>query len=235
MKKQFLLVILFISAKAYCIAQYNDAQLWENIYIEKNITKRWIARVNEEGRITNNITNPSFYYFDIGVNYKMSKHFHFEFAYVIGQKENNAFNEAWTTRHQAYIAVTLREKFGDFSINDRNMVQWQVQDIYTTATGKFPQYMLRNKFTIKYDKSFKWQPYISDEIYYQVNQLPGENMQYHFNRNRTFLGLYYNVNLINQWEAYYLIENNFNQNPESKNPSQQNINWIIGLGYSHTF
>ena len=95
-KKHFLLFILFIAAKAYCFAQLNDAQLWENIYLEKNITKRWLVRMNHEGRISDNITNPNFYYFDIGVNYDYSKHFHFSLAYVIGQKEQNAFNEAWS-------------------------------------------------------------------------------------------------------------------------------------------
>jgi hypothetical protein len=234
-KKYSLIIILFIAAKAISFAQINDAQLWENIYLEKNITKRVLARVNHEGRISDNITNPSFYYFDIGVNYDYSKHFHFSLAYVIGQKEQNAFNEAWSTRHQAYATVTMRKKFGKFAMNDRQMIQWQVQDIYTSLSGKYPQYMLRNKFTVKYDKWFKWQPYISDEIYYQMNQLPGQNVQYHFNRNRTFFGLYYNVNLINQWELYYLIEDNFNQNILSNHPKPGNVNWVIGVGYSHTF
>lgn len=228
MKKQFLFIILFISAKAYCFAQINDAQLWENIYLEKNITKRWLVRMNHEGRVSDNITNPSFYYFDMGVNYNYSKHFHFSLAYVFGQKEQNAFNEAWTTRHQAYATVTIRKKFGNFAMNDRQMIQWQIQDIYTSLTGRYAQYMLRNKFTVKYDKWFKWQPYLADEIYYQMNQMPGESVQYHFTRNRTFFGLYYNQNLINQWELYYLIEDNFNQ-------KAANVNWVIGVGYSHTF
>lgn len=238
MKKIILILFLFLFAANYIVIgqsrPINDAQVWENIYLEKNITKRLLVRVNEEGRITENATRPSFVYLDMGFNYKLNKRFHFSIAYVFTQKEQKT--ETWSTRHQAYISATYRKRFGDFMLDDRQMFQWQVQDFYSSPTGRYAQYYLRNKLSIKYEKEFRFQPYIAEEIYYYINQ-PYVYWQYDFNRIRYFLGMYYHPNLINEFEVYYLFENNFNQIKANSNkvaPNPQN-NWIIGLGYAHSF
>lgn len=236
--KALICFLLLFSINKIIVAQsrpVKDAALWENIYLEKNITPKLIARINEEGRITENMTNPSFIYADVGINYKYNKHLHLALAYVLTQKQQKT--ETWSTRHQAYISATLRKKLKDIFFDNRAMFQWQVQDIYSSPTGKYAQYYIRNKFSIKYEKYFKFQPYVASEVYYFLNQ-PYTNWQFKFNRVRYFAGLYYNPNLINQWEIYYLFENNFNQiaNYTSNNvaPNPQN-NYILGLGYSHSF
>jgi Protein of unknown function (DUF2490) len=214
-------------------AQY-DAEVWENIYLEKNITPKLVARLNEEGRVTENVGHPSFIYADVGFNYKLNKHVHLALAYVLTQKQQK--NETWSTRHQAYFSITLKKKFKNFVFDDRSMFQWQVQDIYSSPTGRYAEYYVRNKFSIKYEKFFKFQPYLAEEVYYYINQ-PYVYWLYDFNRVRYFAGVYYNTSLINQWELYYLFENNFNQfstNPGHVSINPQN-NYIIGLGYSHTF
>ncbi len=235
-KTVFFFLFLFTVNKI-SIAQsrpQKDAQVWENIYIEKNITKRLIARLNEEGRITNNMINPSFIYADMGFNYKLNKRIHLALAYVLTEKQQP--NKPWSTRHQAYFSLTFRKKFNDFMFDDRNMFQWQVQDIYSSPTGRYAQYYIRNKFSIKYEKYFKLQPYIAEETYYFLNE-PYVYWQYKFNRVRYFAGIYYNVSLINQWEIYYLFENNFNQTKFNSNNDVANPqnNYVIGIGYSHTF
>ena len=116
------------------------------------------------------------------------------------------------------------------------MFQWQVQDILSSPTGRYAQYYARDKFSITFEKFFKLQPYIAEETYCFLNE-PYVYWRYRFNRIRYFAGLYYNVNLANQWEIYYLIENNFNQTKFNSNYTVENPqnNWVIGLGYSHTF
>ncbi len=237
MKKVFVCCLFFLSISSFVTAQspaVNDAQVWENIYLEKNITPKLIARINEEGRITENMSKPSFIYADVGFNYKLNKHFHFTLAYVLTEKEQKT--ETWSTRHQAYVSMTIRKKFKNFVFDDRQMLQWQVQDVHSSRAGKYPEYYLRNKFTIKYEKYFKFQPYISEEVYYYMNQ-PNVYWTYDFNRVRYFAGLYYNPNIINQWEIYYLFENNFNQISPSRTKVAANPqnNYILGLGYSHSF
>jgi len=206
------------------IAQVNDAQLWENINLEKNINPRLILRLNHEGRITENITRPSYYYLDWGANYKISKHFRSSIAYVLAQKRLP--DDRWSFRHQVYADIVYRKKIKNFILNDRQMFLWQVKDFDVSSTGRFPEYYLRNKITVKYDRFFKIAPYIAGEIYYKVNNY--DYVQYGFNRIRYFMGCFFKKTEANEFEAYYLIERHFNVN----NPQ---YNWIIGLGYTHTF
>ncbi len=206
-------------------AQINDAQLWENINVEKNITSKLAARLNQEGRITENLSRPSFNYFDLGVNYKITKHIHATLAYVWVEKRQ--LDDSWSTRHQAYAAFSFRKKLKGFLLSDRQMFLWQVKDIFSSAYGHIADYYLRNKVTIRWDKTFRFQPYVASELYYRTYG-PNDNWQFHFNRVRYFAGVFYHPNLINEFEAYYLIEHHFNIN----NPP---TNWVIGLGYTHTF
>jgi len=236
-KKKLALVLFIASQSIKMIAQspaLNDAEVWENIYLEKNITPKLVARINEEGRVTDNMAHPSFIYADVGFNYKLNKHVHLALAYVLTQKQQK--NETWSTRHQAYFSVTLKKKFKNFVFDDRSMFQWQVQDVYSSPTGRYAEYYLRNKFSIKYEKFFKIQPYLAEEVYYYINQ-PYVYWLYDFNRVRYFAGVYYNISLINQWELYYLFENNFNQisTSQTKVAINPQNNFILGLGYSHTF
>src|SRR6218665_3248123 len=148
--RSILLLLLHISI--HSSAQINDAQLWENICLEKNISPRLVARIVQEGRLTENYSRFSYNYFDMGLNYKFSKHIHGTIAYVWAEKER--LNTTWSARHQLYGSLTFRKKFGDFTVNDRQMLLWQVKDHYVSDDGRIPDYYLRNKLTIHYDKSF---------------------------------------------------------------------------------
>lgn len=224
--KKFLLIFMTCVSGFSLYAQHNDAQLWENVNIEKNINPRMLARINQEGRFTENMSTFTYNYLDIGLVYKFSKHVHGTIAYVWNQKM--AMNETWNDRHQFYADITLRKKLGNFMLNDRQMILWQTKDFYMTSDQNIPDYYLRNKATIRYEKIFKFQPYVAAEIYYKMNFPQEKSTLYHFNHIRYFAGLYYNPSLINQFEVYYLIENHFHENdPITK--------WVIGLGYSHTF
>lgn len=198
MKRKLLFCILFIT-----INKIAFAQIWENVNAEKNITAKLGARINQEARITENFSRPSFNYFDVGLNYKINKHVHATLAYVWVEKRQ--LNDTWSTRHQAYLDFTFRKKFKGFLLSDRQMFLWQVKDYYSSRDGRLPDYYFRNKATIRWDKTFRFQPYSAAEIYYQTYG-PNNPWQFHFNRIRYFAGVFYHPNLINEFEAYYLIE-----------------------------
>lgn len=223
--KRRIKILFFLSVLALrSFAQMNDAQFWENINIEKNINPRFIVRLNQEGRLTENFTSPSFNYFDIGCMYKAGKHVHLTLAYV--WEEKHLYTGIWSMRHQAYTALTLRKSVGDFSFNYRVMTLLQVKDVNTSADGRFPDYYLRNKITVKYDRSFRYCPYIASELYYKINST--EVQAYHFDRVRYFAGMFYRPNKINEFELYYLIEQHMNERNAQRN-------WVVGLGYTHSF
>lgn len=226
MRIKLLFFVLFISGiNTITIAQISDAQFWENVNVEKVFSPKITARINQESRTTENFSRFSFDYFDFGIKYKINKHIHATLAYVWVEKR--MLNDRWSERNQAYLDFTFRKKVKGFLVSDRQMFLWQVKDYFSSRDGHLPDYYLRNKVTIRWDKTFRFQPYVAEEIYYHIY---GSNtsLQYHFNRIRYFAGVFYHPNSINEFEAYYLIEHHFSiDNPAT--------NWVIGLGYTHTF
>src|SRR5437764_15138307 len=75
MSRKFYPLIFFIGISGACFAQYNDAQLWENIYLSKKISRMFSVTFNEEGRIRNNVSDFNYLYGDFGLLAKLSKRF----------------------------------------------------------------------------------------------------------------------------------------------------------------
>jgi hypothetical protein len=207
------------------IAQVNDAALWENIYLEKNIRPKLLIHLNHEGRITNNITQFHFAYADLGITYKFNKSFHVSLDYVIIEKKliNKNQMEVLSTGHQFYVALTYKKKIKPFVFSFREILQAQYQDVYSSDKGKVPGTYARSKITVKYDLN-RFTPYIAGEIYYKLYN----PRIYQANRYRCFAGIFYQLNKINELELYYLFEKHFNEN----NPK---TNYVIGVGFSHFF
>lgn len=223
--KTHLLFILLFGGICPVYAQHNDAQFWENINVEKNINPRLLFRVVQEGRITENFSRASFNYFDFGLSRKFNKHIHGTIAYVWAEKKRP--DESWSPRHQVYAYLSLKKKWSDFTFVDRQMLLWQVKDYNTSLTGKIPDYYLRNKVTVRYDRSFKLAPYVAAEIYYKANSKETA-VASRFDRLRTFAGLFYRTDKENEFELYYLIEQHLNT-------ANAQTNWVIGAGYTHSF
>ncbi|MBI3502732.1 MAG: DUF2490 domain-containing protein [Bacteroidetes bacterium] len=215
------LLILFLLVSGICFSQFDDAQLWENIYLEKNITQRWVIHMNEEGRITENITRPSYIYTDWGITYKACKHLHFTLAYVpIAKKQ---IDDYVSFRHQFYFDFTLKKKIHRFTFYDRQMFQNQYNDILRSPNWNIPSYYLRNKVTIKYNTKKDFIPYVAEEIYFQWNNSQPNGKE--TDRMRYYAGVFYEKDLINEFELYYLVEPHYHI-------SQPFTNWIIGIGYA---
>jgi hypothetical protein len=228
MKNKFVLITSFF--QLVCLGtifsqKSNDAQFWENIYIENDLTQRWAIHINQEGRITNNFSTPNYIYLDLGLTYKINKHIHCSVAYVpIAKKLETGFV---SLRHQLYIDAVVRYKFGNFIVYDRQMLQNQYNDILHSSDWNIPDYYLRNKVTVKYKTDNRFIPYAAEEVYFEWNNhIANSN---HIDRMRFFAGCFYKIDNINELEAYYLVEPHFH----TSDPPY--TNWIIGLGFSHVF
>jgi hypothetical protein len=213
-------------------AQKNDAAVWENIYLEKQITPRFKIHLNHEGRITENITQFRYGYADFGVSYKFNKNFHTSIDYVFVEKYLDKSGLSY--RHQYYISFTYKKKVDPFIIYFRQMFQDQVQDIYSSSLGKLPVYFSRSKVTIKCELN-RYTPYIASELYVRLSEPYSNNPEsvsqpngIHANRVRYFAGFFYELNKMNFVELYYMIEKHFNENDPL-------TNYVIGIGYAHEF
>ena len=232
-KKLFFQVLmitgLFLSSNPISSQVVYDAGLWENIYLEKKITSKWNVHLNHEGRVDQNMTRFYYAYADVGITYEFTKHVKVMGDYVFLEKLKNN-NDYWSTRHQAYVALVLKQKIGSFAISDRTMFQVQYTDVYSSEHGMLPDYKLRNKLTIKYNNNSRYTYYIASEMYYKVNSYNKVNLPQgrQIDRMRYFAGVFYELNKMNKIELYYLFENNFNINkPVNKS--------VIGIGYAHYF
>ncbi len=202
----------------------DDSQVWENIYLEKNITQRLLIHLNEEGRLTENCTSPNYIYGDLGLTYNVNKHLHLSAAYVPIAKKT--YTSYVSFRQQFYVNFVLKYKFHHFVIYDRQMFQNQYNDIDRSANWDVPDYYLRNKVTIKYKNNSRFVPYIAEEVYFQLDYFHRNGRE--VDRMRYFAGTFYELNAVDALEFYYLIEPHFH----IYNPF---INWIMGVGYSHSF
>jgi hypothetical protein len=205
-------------------SQNKDAQLWENFYIEKNLSQKICVHFNHEGRITDNISRFGFAYGDGGFSYKVSKELHLSLDYVFVVKKY--YDQSISYRHQYYVSATWKQKLKPFVVYFREMFQGEYDDIFSTPTGTVPTWCLRTKVTAKYKNKTRFLPYTACELYYNMD---GNNAFGHqFNRLRNYLGTFYSLDGINSLELYYMVEQNFAQPIPTSN-------WIIGVGFEHTF
>ena len=221
MCSMFLFTVSNILSLAECHAQMNDFALWENISFEKLINSKTTIHLNHEGRINENASHFYYAYADAGLTYKINKHFNASLDYVFVEKQ--LYNEFWSTRHQFYGDIIYKKTIKSFRFYVRSMIQGQVQDIYSSETGKIPGYYFRNKITLKYDLR-RYTPYVALESYNKVN-LPGIEIT---DRFRYFAGCFYELDISNELELYYLLERHININ----NPK---TNYILGIGFGHLF
>lgn len=220
-----ILFSLVFSSKGY--AQYNDAQVWENISLDKDIYRKLNLHFNHEGRIVDNASRFVYAYGDIGLTYKYSKRLKFSGDYVLVFKQTD---KRFSTRHQWYVDFTYKIKRKRFELAWREMFQQQVQDIYSSDFGAVPDNYLRNKITATYvfKKGFLYRikPYAATEFYYRVSNHDKDG--YGFKRNRYYLGSYYAINKKAEIELYYLVELNYNI-------SDPPTNYVAGIGFSKSF
>lgn len=202
-------------------AQVSDAQFWENVNVEHKLTRDLTARFSHEGRFTDNDSRLTYFFEDAGLEYKFPKtHFGILADYVYIRKH---VLDDWSNRHQYYTALTYAQKFGAFQLHDRQMLMGQVKDVYSSETGKLPEWYLRNKLTVKYNFNFYWSVYAAEEAYWHVNAVMSQEL--HFNRMRYFVGGFYRPNKHNEFELYYLVE-------QHMHVSNANHNYVLGVGYT---
>lgn len=225
--KRILLLVFVLLQWVSCYSQENDAQLWTNIYLEKKVFRHFYIHLNQETRYTENISRLGFAYGDAGITYKLTEYLNSTLDYVFIEKyyiDHQALTNYYSTRHQFYFNFTFKYDFGPLSVHLREQIQNQVQDIYSSDNGYLPFYYFRNKITFKYHMNKRWQPYIAEEMYFQLSNPEGNE----FDRSRTFAGFFYHLTRVDELEAYYLLQKQFHVN----NP---HTDYIMGIGYAHFF
>ena len=176
------------------------------------LNKKFSLSLREEFRFGNNISTHQNNFTEIGVKYKLNKHFSFvpRFRYaqvpLRGNKKRISFDTYYTWKQKGK-AISFRYRL-------------RLQKTNKSYSNKEPSDYLRNKFHVGYNASKLVDPFFAYELYFRFDQ------KNEFRRNRYTLGLDWKVNKQLGITTYYRIQNDINV----KRPEKLNI---IGLSLSY--
>lgn len=214
------LLMLFPASAAF--AQWNDAQLWTSVSIEKKIIKPLSVSLSEELRFSENISELGTIFTDVGLTWKFHKNWRLSGNYRFTNKIR--LDNSYSNRHRYYFDLSYRRKFYQFSVMLRSRFQSQYADVNSSETGHLPEYYSRNKLTLKYNITPRIAPYLSAEAFIPLNnpKVKGiDNMRYS-------VGLEWEFVKNSTLDVFYLIQQEY----QAKDPE---TDYVTGIGYSFSF
>ena len=225
MKKIIHPLSVFIFFIASASAQYDDAGMWNTINVEKKLKNNFSVFITEEFRLKENFSQINLFYTNVGVGYRPYNFLKVEFIYRSTEKK--LITDFYSIRHRLMLDITLKKKYGDFSLSYRHRLQAEVRNVNSSDNGRIPERYSRNKFEVKYDMHKKYTPYASCELRYQIDDVRNIESDDTWHRARYVLGMEYELDKKNIFGIYYLIQHEWNVSvPENL--------YIIGLEYSLT-
>ena len=226
MKKRILsYLLLFTLTNGSVIAQeyMDDAALWLNVALEKELNNKLDLNLKLQNRINNNVTEYGQGTIDLGVTYKINKLFRVSADYM--WRERRRLDGSYSTRHQFYVAAYLRKRMGKFLFVYRNRIQARYKNVMSSNEGSYALWHDRHKFLIRYEINKRFDAYISEELY-----SPLQNMKLiGFDRSRTAVGVIYKLSKNNSIEGYFLFQK------ELYSDKQLRRDYVYGITYNHRF
>ena len=218
----FLSPLFFITSELYS-QSYPDAGLWTTFNIEYSLNTRTSVLVTQECRLKENYSRLNLLYSNLGFEYRILKSFKAALTYRFVNKYQD--DNAMSYRHRLMLDLTLKNKFGKLNVSYRHRLQVEGRDLYSSESGRVPEWYSRNKFEVKYDIEKRYTPYVSAEFRYQFYDPRNVESNSTWHRNRYVTGIDYKINDKNKVGLYYLIQHEYNVSlPETQ--------FIIGLEYS---
>jgi hypothetical protein len=204
-----LFLVCFLVVGISTFGQVNDAQMWLSLSGQKRITRNITAVVNPEFRFGENIGELNRFSTDIGIDYKINKHFKGGLYYRF--ISNRLLDNTYEIRNRFYVDLSAKIKPGKFILNYRARYQNQYQDGGGGVDWSLPKSYLRNKISVKYDMSKRWSPSVSYELWTNINDKINDNyrigvsLDYELDKRTNINASYlYNkeINLNNPWTLY---------------------------------
>jgi len=217
-----LLLLLPINVGAQETTVTSDLEMWNNFAISKKLGDRWKVSLEEELRFTEDISRFDMFFTDVGLDYKIDKHFSAGVNYRFYQNKNN--DDDFITQHRLSANIKFKQKLDRFTFGYRLQFQNKDED-FLSSNSENNVYNLRNKISVDYDiKNFKLEPYFQAELFRKYET--GEES--YFNKMRWKLGASYPVTRKSDIELFYLIDKELNQ-------SYPKSTYVLGLGYKFSF
>lgn len=214
----FLCLTICFSLSEPLYSQNRDAGLWISANFEAKLVKKVSLSLSQELRFNQNISELGVAFTDVGIDYKLNKHFQFAADYRFIQRRR--VDDYYSFRHRFYVDIKYSKKLKPFELSLRSRFQDQLSDIGRSADGGVPEYYLRNKISLKWDNQSALSPYISIELFTPLNS--PETVA--FNDIRSTAGCEYSISKHHKLDLFYMIQKEINT-------SDPLTDFVLGLGY----
>ncbi|UTW66347.1 DUF2490 domain-containing protein [bacterium SCSIO 12643] len=185
-----------------------DNEVWVGFTLKKQVSDRVTLSLDQQTRTMDNLEGIRANFLELGMKYELSKHFAVkgQYRYTI---RNNSKN---TERLSLDLSTKWKYKPAKLTFKYRLRFQNSVVEY----TGQNITY-LRNRFTMQYKISKKWQTYVEYESFFKFNQ------KNEFRGNRYTLGAKYRISKQMNINAFYQIDQEINV----KHAFRENIFGVI--------
>jgi hypothetical protein len=203
-------------------AQEKDAGLWVSVSLEKKISSFFDVELSQEFRFYENVSELGSAFTEASLQYKIFRKLRVGAEYRFIQSRR--LDDSYRLRHRYAFQMIYIYDIQRFSFRLREKFQSRYTEVYSSEDGLIPKNMLRNRLMITYDLNKRYTPYLSGEIYYQLNNPKGNEID----KVRYKAGYDYELNKHHSLSIGYLIDQELNQN----NPL---TDFVIDIGYKFTF
>ena len=215
LKRVLFCFFIFGSSLAY---GQSGLGLRAGLSLDKELLADLELKVNAQLRYADNITYLQGYLGELGLAYKINKHFDVEAYYRYYNKRKNEEKD-WKVRHRYYGEVSYDQKIGAAKFKNRLRYQHQFKD--TEGEIGFDTSYLRNKLEFNFQNKTALTPYISADFFYQLS---GQG----FDLVRTKLGGQYKLSKHQSFDLGI-----FKDSP--LNGASSNQNWVLTANYKFKF
>jgi Protein of unknown function (DUF2490) len=213
------LIVLSLSFSNSALSTEHDLSFWTSIALKHKFTTKSSIEISFQERQNRNLLTSDSWLAEAGFEYKFSRDFSASVNYrFIAKNELKYFS----SRHRGYVDLKYKFKFDKITVNLRERIQSQIKDVYSSETGKIPEYVSRTKAVVKLDLGERYSPYIATEMYFQL-RVPNEEL-HDINRFRYETGIDYEFNLIHQLNVFFMYQQNL----------EETLNDVVfGVGYTY--
>jgi hypothetical protein len=169
--RTFPLLIIFLFSCLMAGAQQDvryleDSQIRGHFNLEAGLGKKFTIHLDQQYRITNNISQLTRASADIGLTYKVSDHVKLLADYIYIQRRSNS--GMWRQRNWYSGGIVLRTDAGYWRFVARSIVQ--ARNGNTNSDKEYlTKWYNRNKLSIRYSVNKRVSAFVAGEIYIPLN------------------------------------------------------------------
>jgi hypothetical protein len=190
----------------------NDAGLWSTFTLKKEITKKTTLIFDQEFRLRENYTQLNLFYSNIGINFKLNKHFSIEPSYRHIDKYLG--ENVFSFRHRFSLDLNYKYKVKRFSYSLRARYQREAKNVMSSKFGWLSEKYFRIRAQADYQLNAKLSTYYNLEFRYQIF-VPGNDIIFNnrWHRVRNVVGFDYKTSESFTLGLYFLHQTEYDINP----------------------